>query len=86
MEEQLDLILIKLHKLDDELALVMFAIEAHRTEHSLSRGPGMGQAPPGMPPSGGTPSGYQAGGVPFGPPDMMGGGMGGGAPWGPPGM
>ena len=86
MEEKLDLLLIKLKKLEDKIDEVKFAIEAHRTEHSLSKGPGMGQAPPGMPHSGGTPGGYQPGGVPFGPPDISGGGMGGGVPFGPPGM
>lgn len=86
MEEKLDLLLIKLQKLEDKIDEVKFAIEAHRTEHSLSKGPGMGQAPPGMPHSGGTPGGYQPGGIPFGPPDMGGGGMGGGVPFGPPGM
>lgn len=77
MEEKLEIILIKLNKLQEDVAKLQHAMDSHRTEHSLMAGPGMqNSAPPGFPPSGNTPGGYSPGGIP----------MGGGVPFGPPGM
>jgi len=70
MEEKLDMILIKINKLQEEIIKLQHAMDAHRTEHSLQSGPGMQSGPPGFPPSGNTPGGYFPGGVPFGPPGM----------------
>lgn len=69
MEEKLDLILIKLKKLEEKLDSVSAALDAHRTEHTLAKVTGRGmEGPPGMPPAGNGPGGYGAGGSPFGPP------------------
>jgi hypothetical protein len=73
MEEKLDLILIKLKNLEEKLNSVSAALDAHRTEHTLQKVTGSQmQGPPGMPPTGGGPGGYGGGGIPFGPPNMMG--------------
>tara|TARA_Y100000004_G_scaffold186969_1_gene239158 strand:- start:2134 stop:2364 length:231 start_codon:yes stop_codon:yes gene_type:complete len=75
MEEKIDIILIKLKRLERTLDQLKEDFNTHRMEHSFSQGPGGG-----MPMGGGGPDG----GMPMqgGPP--MPGGVQGGTPFGPP--
>jgi len=76
MEEKIDIILIKLKRLERTLDQLKEDFNTHRMEHSFSHGPGSA----GMPMGGGGPEG----GMPMqgGPP--MPGGVQGGTPFGPP--
>lgn len=76
MEEKIDIILIKLKRLERTLDQLKEDFNTHRMEHSFSHGPQGG----GMPMGGGGPEG----GMPMqgGPP--MPGGVQGGTPFGPP--
>ena len=81
MEEKIDIILIKLKRLEKTLDKLTSDFETHRMEHSFSHGPQTHGG--GMPMGGGGP----AGGMPVqGGPPMPGGMQQGGAanPFGPP--